>query len=356
MSLKAILLFLVCLSGMLFIPSARAIELSPPDSIRHIYVENLTRQINVTPFIYQASNRFTFNGGGKSTEYSPNEAPSLGIRFQHKWLGFAFMYGPRDFQADQRGSSRYVNFFMNVYSKKVGLDIHLMESWGYFIRNRQAREELKGPEAFPLRPDLSTLGVGLNGYYIFNHSRYSMRSSFLHNEIQKKTAGSWLVTVSASYYTLKADSSIVPELYKAVIPNFAQVRRGEFYTFGIMPGYAITWVFLKRCYLTGVFSFGPMIQDQHYQAGNADKSIEIDQIKLLARGMVRFGIGYNAPRFYTGISAVGDNYNIPLGGGNKLQYTIGSAQVFVGTRFQFPQRLKPVSDWMDKIPIGDKIR
>lgn len=359
MKFKTLIFLLMSFYGAFCSKTAKALGMeivNPPDSGRNIYVQNLTRQINVTPFVYQASNRFTFNGGGKSTEYSPNEAPSLGIRFQHKWLGFAFMYGPRDFQSDKRGSSRYVNFFMNIYSKKVGLDLHFMESRGYFIRNRLAREEIKSPEDYPLRPDLSTLGVGINGYYIFNHNRYSMRATFLQNEIQQKTAGSWLITASASYYALLADSSIVPEVYKASIPKNAQVRRGEFYTFGIMPGYAITWVFLKRCYLTGVFSVGPMIQNQHYLAGSTTASIEIDQIRLMARGMLRFGIGYNAPRFYTGISAVGDNYNIPLGSGNKLQYTIGSAQIFVGTRFQFPGRYKPFSDWMDKIPIGEKYR
>lgn len=344
--------------GLLLTKTGRADSFSQmkitDDSTRKAHIINLTHQINITPFLYQASNRFSFSGGGKSTEFSPNEAPSLGIRLQHKWLGLAFMYGPRDFQAEEKGKSRYINFFLNIYGRKAGFDVHIMESWGYFIRNKLARDDIRSTFNYPLRPDLSTVGVGLNGYYLFNHNRFSLRSSFAHNEIQKRSSGSPVVTISVSYYQIKADSVIVPSVYRTIIPKMAQIRTGGFYTVGIMPGYAGTLIVAKRIYLTGVLSFGLMGQRQDFESGDKGNSQTIQRSVLLSRGMARIGVGYNAPYFYAGIAVVGDNYTIPLAGGSSLKYTVGSAQIMVGTRIQFPKKFQSVSDWMDRVPLLSK--
>ena len=318
---------------------------------RKVYIDNLTDMINITPFIYAASNRFIFAANKKDIQYEPNEAPSIGLKLQHKWLGVCFTYGPKVIQNKEKGTSEYFNLVLNSYGKKIGFDIYYVGNKGYFVGNKKVMEDLNLKSQYLLRPDLQTKGIGFNTYYIFNHKRFSYRSSFVQNEIQKRSAGSFLLTFSGSYYKINADSSVVPTGYQGQIEYISQLRSGSFITAGILPGYALTLVGLKRFYATFSLSYGLMYQIQDYQARNGSKEEEIKRNLWLTRGLARISVGFNSKYFYCGISGVGDNYHIPLGSGNQLQYSIGNVMVFVGSRINMPKKFRKVSEIMDKVPI-----
>lgn len=342
-----VMILLNCTFGLTILKAQEKIENRLVN--RNDYVTNLTDMINVTPFIYAASNQFVFAANKKSIEYRPNEAPSIGLKLQHKWLGFAFTYGPKRIQDAAKGTSAYYNFLINSYGKKSGFDVYYVSNKGYYIGNKKVMEDLNVTVPYILRPDLETKGVGFNAYYIFNNRKFSYRSSFIQNEIQRKTAGSFLVTLSGSYYAMKADSSVVLDIYHNQIELISQIKSGNFYTAGVLPGYAITLVGLKRFYVTFSLSWGPLYQIQSYTVDKTD--MKVSRNLWITRGLGRVSAGYNAPYFYAGFSAVGDNYHIPLGAGNQLQYSVGNLQVFIGTRLKFPKKWKPVSDWMDNMPL-----
>ena len=60
----------------------------------------------------------------KAIQYEPNEAPSIGLKLQHKWLGVCFTYGPKGIQNNEKGTSEYFNLVLNSYGKKIGFDIY----------------------------------------------------------------------------------------------------------------------------------------------------------------------------------------------------------------------------------------
>jgi len=318
---------------------------------RSDYIDNLTAMINITPFIYAASNRFIFAANKKSIQYDPNEAPSIGLRLQHKWLGVSFTYGPKAIQNKDKGTSEYFNIVFNSYGKKIGFDIYYIGNKGYFVGNKKVMEDLNLKSQYLIRPDLQTKGLGFNTYYLFNHKKFSYRSSFLHNEIQKRTAGSFLLTFSGSYYKINADSSVVPTGYQGQIENISQLRSGSFITAGLMPGYALTVVGFKRFYATFSLSYGVMYQIQDYQAKSGIKEDEVRRNLWITRGLARVSAGFNSKYLYFGVSGVGDNYHIPLGAGNQLQYSIGNVMIFVGSRIKMPKKFSKVSDLMDKVPL-----
>ncbi len=332
-----------------------AISVQAADSLntkpRSYYITNHTDKINVTPFLYFASNRFVFSAQKKSVQFTPNEAPSIGLKLQHKWLGFGITYGPKNIQDNEKGSSTYFNIVLNSYGKKQGFDMYYLSNKGYYIGNKKVNEDLKTTVPYVLRPDLETKGIGFNVYYIFNHNRFSYRSSFIQNEIQNKSAGSFLLTLSGSYYAIKADSSVVPNIYQSEIILASQIRTGMFYSAGLLPGYSFTLVGWKRLFFTLSFSYGLVYQIQQYEAEASNMEESVNRNLWISRGLARFSTGFNSTYFYCGISGMGDNYHIPLGSGNQLQYSIGSLQLFVGTRLSFPKKFAVISKSMDKVPL-----
>lgn len=319
---------------------------------RAYYIDDLTSKINVTLFMHASNYEMALNGK-RSLIYQPNDYASVGLRFMHKWFGVAVAYAPQNIQEKAKGTTSYTNVQLSGYGKKIGFDIYYLDYSGFYLFNSNQFDTLglkKGD--FLKRSDLSTLTFGANLYYIFNHKKFSYRSSFVQNEIQKHSAGSFMMNVSANYYSFRADSSIVPRMLEFNLSAAAGLKYGDFYNLCVMPGYGHTFVAAQRLFLTLSIFGGLNIQQQHYLADFKGQRNEFDETVFIPRVMGRIGLGYNSNRFYCGIFTVGDTYNVPLGKAERMSYNIGSATLYLGYRFNVPKMLQNVSDGMDHvIPI-----
>ena len=324
-------------------------------SIRPFYVANLTHQINITPFVQLASNKFTFNGNKNKLEYSPNEGPSFGLHLQHKWIGFSLTYGPPNLQEKKKGTSNYTSVILNSYGKKIGFDVYYLDYRGYYVSNNEgihaSNPNRNANDPFPQRNDLHTNTIGTNVYYILNFKKYSYRSTFVHNEIQKRSAGSIIINGSVSYYSIQSDSSLIPRFSTEFFQDVSKLANGQFLSVGILPGYSYTLVLKQRLFLTLSISIGAMYQFQSFNVYSGNELNNKTNNLFLPRAMGRAGFGYNSDFFYTGISTVADNYNIKLANGNSLQYMIGNAQLYFGFRLKVPEKIKEYSSYLDKVPI-----
>ncbi len=309
---------------------------------RNDYVENMTRYIQLTPLLFASRNHFEIQDQ-RILSFEPNEAANIGIRLQHRWLGVAISYAPRNIQEDIRGRTDYMNLQLNSYGKKVGFDIYYTNYNGYYIENYKKFPELDSlyGHHFPLRPDISTTALGANFYYIFNQKKYSYRSTFIQNERQKKSAGSFMLNGSVSYFNISGDSTIIHPNIKRHYEPAAQFKEGEFYSVSILPGYAHTFVAWQRFYFTFSAFVGIMGQYQSYGGGQNGYT---ERFVLLPRGLSKSGFGYNGKKFYTGFSSMIDTYDLPLSKKSRVTYVIGSISFFVGMRIAVPPKLKKYSD------------
>jgi hypothetical protein len=317
---------------------------------RDYYVDDLTSKINISLFTYNARNSFSYDSKGK-IDYQPNEYLGIGIKVMHKWLGLAYVYAPTNLQEKSKGTTKYSNFTLNSYGKKIGMDFYYLNYDGYYIANTNQIPELKNNnKPYVIRPDISTTSIGSNLYYIFNHKKYSYRSTFLQNEIQKHSAGSFLINGAFSYYNINADSSIVPTNLgpNNKIDADASIRKGDFYSICLMPGYAHTFVIKEKFFITLSAFLGANFQQQQYYVGN--ESSDKNKFIIAPKASARVGFGYNGKRFYAGLAAIGDNYTLPLGANEKLNYLMGNGTFYFGMRFNSTKAFEKVSSFMDKIP------
>jgi hypothetical protein len=328
-------------------------QTGPKDSVQHkprftqdIYIEDFSEKIHINPFIFNADNGFEFRGK-TSVRYKPNQAVGLGLRLTHRWISLAVAYEPNEVQEERYGSTKHLNLVLNTYGKRIGADLYYLRYKGYYISNPQNTPELSPGylHSFPIYPELSTLNAGFNVCYIFNHKKYSYRSTFLHNDIQRKSAGSFILTGSYSFYRIFSDTGVIPmELYP-YFPEETRLTEGSFHSMSIMPGYSYTLVGLQRFFITFAPSLGPMLQFQSYSVTN---SVEQTRTNIVPRAMLKAGFGFNSRKFFIGYSGSIDSYIVPLTKGQDLNYFISSSQVYLGIRIGVPKKLDKASAFIDR--------
>lgn len=312
--------------------------------LRDSYIIDLTYKINITPFILGAANGFEL----RSTEnirVRPNEMGSIGLRVSHRWVSGALAFGVKNIQSEKKGTTEFFNLNINTYRQKWGFDGYFHSYKGQYITNDEiaALPQFIDNETYPVLPDVNTLYTGVNAYYISNHKKFSYRASFMSNEIQKKSAGSFVLMLSYSFFKMDSDTGFVPGDLQSTIPLSSQIIDGKFNSWSIMPGYAYTLVFAKKFFFTLSPSIGLMTQYQNYTTKGTTEKGQSDGNVFYPRGMARAALGHNASKWYWGISAIVDNYIVRLPEKDLLIYNIGYANIYVGFRVNVPKRFRKFS-------------
>jgi hypothetical protein len=347
------LLFTFCFMLMLF---CRTHVCAQTDStmqaykkFRSSYIIDLTYKINITPFVSGAGNGFELRSN-YNIRVRPNEVGSFGLRISHRWLSGALSFGIKNRDSEKRGTTQFINLNLNLYRQKWGFDGYYHLYRGQYITNNNISDlpQFIDNKTYPILPNVNTLYAGANAYYISNHKKFSYRASFMSNEIQKRSAGSFLVMLSYAFFNINSDTGFVPGDIQSSIPNSSQIIDGKFNSFSIMPGYAYTLVFAKKCFFTLAPSIGIMTQFQNYTTKGTTEKGQTDGSVIYPRAMARAALGFSASKWYFGVSAIADNYIIRLPQKDMLIYNIGSANLYVGYRINVPKPFRKLSKTIDE--------
>jgi Domain of unknown function (DUF4421) len=277
--------------------------------------------------------RLSPKGERRHISYLPNVIGTIGVGavFKRVAVNVGFRLAeesPQNLRRQQeRGSSRYFDLQINRFGRKLGFDIHYQDYNGYYMSNPDQVYPNWNASIFPHRPDLDLFNFSTNIYYIFNNEKFSYRASHVHDEQQKRSAGSFILTGSFTYSELFADSSLVPLALSADYgPGFSQ---GVFYSVALVPGYAHTFVLGKFYFnLSGSASLG--IQRQRYHL--SDEPFKRG-VAPLAKFIGRTALGYNGDKFFSGITFYLDTQTVRM---DRIMYgtNITSATLLFGYRFQ----------------------
>lgn len=317
-------------------------------SYRNTFITDKTQLLGISVFSRNRDNQMAIDGTHRLTYY-PNDVTAIGVRVQHKWLGVAIMYSPQFLQPAAKGKTSEIDLHVYIYGRKHNIDAYYMNYTGFYIDNYRSNPVLKSAyPSFPLLPDLNLEGGGANYFYVLNHKRYSLRSSYLHNEIQKKSAGSFLMGASVNYLKFQNPTSVLPNELDSISESTEKLQNGQFYVASLLPGYAHTFV-IKRFYFTLAPMIGVAFQYQNFNTENQTATSR--RFSASARSIGRFGVGYNAEKFYIGLTGVTDSYNYRLSRGVRLEMQVSDARLIFGYRFIPKGFVKRVSDKMDLVPI-----
>jgi len=175
------------------------------------YLDHLTSRLYAS--VKSAEVSFRDHNVGKDLIYHPNEPLILGFGFNYGILGLniGLNFPIVNNDDDIYGKTDYLDLQTHIYMPVLILDIYLQYYKGYHLtRPGEWMNDWPVYDTFPKRPDISSVSLGLNGQYVFNHKHFSYRASFLQNEWQKKSAGSFLIGGNIFFEDTKGDSSFIP--------------------------------------------------------------------------------------------------------------------------------------------------
>lgn len=315
---------------------------STPSIKTNQYITDKSNFINVSVFNRNPNNLINLESKFNLT-FKPNDVFNQGIKIQHKWFGLGIGFSPKKLQGDNKGTTDELDLHLYVYSKRQYLDAYFISYKGFYLENFMRNDSLKKYyTSFPLMPDLSITTTGLTYLHLFNHKKFSLRASFTQNEIQRKSAGSFVLGSSLNYMRMENSGNIIPKELRAVALADQQFVKVAFYDISILPGYAHTFVY-KRFYLTLVPMLGVALQYQNFST--VDKR-NPTRISNGFRSLSKVSIGYNSDRFFCALTGTNDTYNYMLVPEVRLRTQISEARVIIGYRFTPKGVLKKISDHM----------
>ncbi|MHB1279112.1 MAG: DUF4421 family protein [Bacteroidia bacterium] len=270
----------------------------------------------------------TPNDSLPAATYNPRSKIAIGVGVFYRSVGI--WTGLRVDVFDKNKKTIAYDLQLNQYAKRFANDLYLQYYEGVYLNNAyDYRFTTPVPREAEFRGDIKTLSLGISSNYYVNWEHFSTRAPFIQSELQLKNAGSAILGGSLNNFSFNADSSVFPNA-KALQPSQA-IRSGSFSTVAGNIGYAYTFVLNKYGYINLNAIAGPGLTRWEYLIEDASG---FKGVRPMLRVGGRISAGYNWDRFFTGMSAVIDQFNI-FYNRNTVNYVFGNVRLFVGYRPDF---------------------
>lgn len=264
-----------------------------------------------------------------SLRYIPVRDLRIGVGIAYKYFAFDINVGLGLDRNSKIKDYRSFDFRARLYTSKQYLNAFLQYYQGYQISNFD-KYPIQKDNPNSIRNDVRSIHLGLQYMYAFNYPKFSLKAPFVFNETQKKTAGSFVIGANFNLLTLDGDSSLVPESLKSEFGNALQFQDLNNLSLGLSIGYMYTYVFKEHYFVTVSLIPGLIYNNGDYS--NITRQPLPRQLNTRVKTMN--SLGYNARRFFTGITFEAEGYWIKIADNQRTEITHGSAAVFVGYRFK----------------------
>ena len=313
------------------------------------YIEPYHKMLTSRAYISRKYTIFSVQGtnGSKEIQYRPNTKTNLGVGATYRAFNISIGYG-FDFinEKAEKGTTKYIDLQTRLYGVKWGVDLFGQFYKGYHIFPKGFG--INDKDLFYIRPDLRVREIGVSAFHIYNNKKFSYRAAFLQSELQKKSAGSFLLGGSIVFGNINADSAFVPSLLANEYPQ-KDVHLLRYVEMGPGAGYSYTFVYKEHWYLSATstlsLNFG-LVQETSPTATFHSNHIAPNII-------LRIGTGYNSDTWNFNFAWVSNRTAIE-GIYHKAGYNVntGTYRFSVGKRFKpnkgLRKGLQPIDKLLDK--------
>ena len=158
--------------------------------------------------------RYDEEGGRVKTKLNTSTRATVSLGVNYMGLAAGLAINP----ANLSGKNKDWEFNLSAYFNRFGLE-------GYYQDSKTLSGTMtQGDLSYDLEKGFLRLKtVYLTGYYAFNHRRFSYPAAFTQSFLQKRSAGSWLVSFSYQGGTIKTTDKAPEEMGTArlFVGNFA---------------------------------------------------------------------------------------------------------------------------------------
>lgn len=280
------------------------------------YVTDYSHWLTTRLYSVSKFNRLTIGGKDNSINYFPNNNINIGLGYTYRGfginLGFKAPFINQD--DDKKGETNFLDIQANLFNKKIAVNFAFQYFRGYYLTNpdKYYPDYWNGTNNFPSRRDLRTLNVNLSGNYIFNSDRFSYRSIFIQDQLQKKSAGSFLVGIYTTFLWLGADSGLANYNNQLQLPPELNVDYASTFSIGPQAGYAYTFVLWDNFFISLSLVLGAGYNYTSRRQVNEDKTESWSNGHSVGfKAQHRVGIGYNSEKYFIGANySIGDYFSV----------------------------------------------
>ncbi len=310
------------------------------------YYDKLQNLITVRTFLSSKFSDFTINDNAidQSLIYNSKPKTALGIGFSYKWLSINIGLGLKNSAGSSQGNTNRFDLQTQIYLRKLTLNLYSSIYNGFYLSNSQQFLNTNLGEDYH-RNDIKDMTFGFSTYYVFNSSKYSNKATFIQNEWQKKTAGSFVAGGNIFYNQINGDSSLIP--YQNNYPNFftgIYYSKSSYLGIGSNVGYTFTLILLENWFFDFTILGGITIGNSTIYLDNNEKKSSAGLGLNLSN---RFGMGYNSKLFYVGINYtnIQSNTSLPI---PKMGYGFGLGRIkfIFAYRFNLPEHKVILPSWV----------
>jgi hypothetical protein len=299
------------------------------DSTKSRYIEQFSDKFFIWPVFKKRSLSFEISNrdqGSEKVNYKPNSSFSAGLGIYLFEVGaeITFSIPVSDKNQDTYGSTETREFHANLIGKGWGMDVFRQKYNGFYFPDRSGSSSA----TIIKRPDIELTNTGINGIYVFDKKRFSLKSAYNYSERQIKSGGSFIITGNLNTFRLTADSVILTQQSNqpTSTSDFELMR---YTTLSVAGGYTYTLVY-RSFFLNGALSIGPAHNwILHTRPGEQEQY----DIAVNTFSDIRVALGYNSDRFFGGMSLVAQSRNIRFDN-IKFSNTNTIAKLLIGYRFK----------------------
>lgn len=315
------------------------------------YIQDHKTQLNIKFEVSNDINAFSFDDSGEEIFIKPNLDLRYALVFSYKFLSVRLGIRPKpsDSDIENKGESDTFRFRVQALFDNWSHLLQYNYDRGYYLENtlKYIPDAGKTKVQFPY---LTTHLFFGSSVYKFNEN-YSIRSVESQTEIQVKSAGSLLLGVNYSYYSLfGTDRVLLPGDEMEFLDPYT-----EYFGFNIAPlvGYYYTFVF-KRHWFLNAFGAPNAGIDIYTSRTNADGAeVERSDNDFFAAIDYGFGGGYNGEKIFFGAQLKNRRSTVKFDSDKiQIQPEKNTFSFYVGYRFKAPKQVaKPVDFIEEKVPI-----
>jgi len=275
----------------------------------------------------------TRNGNDINTALYNNVNDLIGVGITYKIIDADLSYSlPKTtLMEEDRENLEQFRFSLSYTGRQWAVRGFYLASRGIISTDEQGE--------FTSQPDIEMQRIGAQVTYIFNEKKYSYRAANFQNELQKKTAGSFLLRFEPSYRYLQAPTGLVPESrdLATTYGNQAGLQSSKAPGLLAMPGYGINVALADgKFFVSPILLAGPGFAYNSYLAEKG----EFNAWNFEWSALMVLNMGYNSPRAYANMRVAYEAYYISLNP-SYITTTDLKISLTVGYRFNNLEKLIP---------------
>ncbi len=233
-------------------------------------------------------------------ELLPNGKTNLGVGVNYKKFGLGIAFGPPSSAEKERkfGKTQRLDIQGSMYGRKIGADGFFQLYEGYYNSNPSDFIDWTS-DAFPQIARMRILSVGVSGFYLFNSEKYSYRAAFVRDEMQKKSAGSFLLGLFGNYDEGKTVNGFIPEELPDSLRTIINIKEFKNLAIGVSAGYAHNFVVREKLIIgiAVIPGFGyQRVSIRELDEGSGKENQPAGQL------LARMAVGYEFNKFYLGLT------------------------------------------------------